>query len=162
MRRHLRKPGVWIAALIVLAVWLLWPRPVSSPPPASPPPAQSSPQSTPPASALPGPVADAAGAALPAFLPDEARATIRTIQRGGPFTHHQDGGVFGNREGHLPARPSGYYREYTVETPQLAHRGARRIVTGGHPPEVWYYTDDHYDSFRAFEVPEASTTERTQ
>ena len=32
MRRHLRKPGVWIAALILLAVWLLWPRPVSSPP----------------------------------------------------------------------------------------------------------------------------------
>ena len=25
-------------------------------------------------------------------------------------------------------------------------------VTGGTPPEVYYYTDDHYRSFRSFEV----------
>jgi ribonuclease T1 len=36
MRRHLRKPWLWIAALVVLAVWLLWPRPVASPGPAGP------------------------------------------------------------------------------------------------------------------------------
>ena len=40
-----------------------------------------------------------------------------------------------------------------METPGLSHRGARRIVTGGDPPEAWYYTDDHYDSFRPFAVP---------
>ena len=163
MRRHLRKPGVWIAALILLAAWLLWPRPVSSPPPTSlPVPATARADSTPLPSPPSAPVAVPAGTALPAFLPDEARATIRLIQRGGPFEHHQDGGVFGNREGQLPARPSGYYREYTVETPRLSHRGARRIVTGGRPPEVWYYTDDHYDSFRAFQVPEGSARERAQ
>jgi guanyl-specific ribonuclease Sa len=90
---------------------------------------------------------------LPAFLPPEARATIGLIARGGPFPHRQDGAVFGNRELLLPSKPRGYYHEYTVATPGLAHRGARRIVTGGIPPEAWYYTDDHYDSFRRFEVP---------
>lgn len=90
---------------------------------------------------------------LPAFLPAEARHTIALIQRGGPYPYRQDGGVFGNREKRLPHRPRGYYREFTVDTPGLKHRGARRIVTGGDPPEAWYYTDDHYDSFRSFEVP---------
>jgi guanyl-specific ribonuclease Sa len=53
--------------------------------------------------------------------------------------------VFSNREGRLPSRASGYYREYTVETPNSPDRGARRIVTGD-GGEV-YYTRDHYDSF---------------
>lgn len=90
---------------------------------------------------------------LPAFLPAEARDTIALIHRGGPYPHRQDGNVFGNREKRLPQRARGYYREYTVDTPGLKHRGARRIVTGGDPPEAWYYTDDHYDSFRSFDVP---------
>lgn len=85
-------------------------------------------------------------------LPAEAMATIALIEQGGPFPHRQDGSVFGNREGRLPQKPRGWYREYTVDTPGLSHRGARRIVTGGNPPEVWYYTDDHYDSFRRIEV----------
>ena len=90
---------------------------------------------------------------LPAFLPREAHTTLALIEQGGPFPHRQDGSVFGNREGHLPSKPRGFYREYTVETPRLGHRGARRIVTGGQPPAVYYYTDDHYDSFRSFELP---------
>ena len=94
---------------------------------------------------------------LPAFLPPEARETIALIQRGGPYPHSQDGSTFGNRERQLPQRPRGYYREYTVDTPGLSHRGAKRIVTGGDPPDAWYYTDDHYDSFRSFEVPARST-----
>lgn len=103
--------------------------------------------------AAPAPVASApAGPALPAFLPPEAHATLRLITQGGPFPHSQDGSVFGNRERHLPSKPRGYYREYTVETPGLGHRGARRIITGGQPPDVYYYTDDHYDSFRSFQV----------
>ncbi|WP_369040139.1 ribonuclease domain-containing protein [Stenotrophomonas maltophilia] len=91
--------------------------------------------------------------ALPAFLPAEARQTIALIQRGGPFPHRQDGSTFGNREQQLPERPRGYYREYTVDTPGARNRGARRIVTGGNPPDAWYYTDDHYESFRSFTVP---------
>ncbi|MEO6154116.1 MAG: ribonuclease domain-containing protein [Thermomonas sp.] len=88
---------------------------------------------------------------LPAFLPEEALDTIALIQRGGPFPHRQDGGVFGNREGHLPRKPRDWYHEYTVDTPGLSHRGLRRIITGGNPPQAWYYTSDHYDSFRAFD-----------
>ena len=38
--------------------------------------------------------------------------------------------VFGNREGHLPAKPRGYYHEYTVETPGASDRGARRLIRG--------------------------------
>lgn len=88
----------------------------------------------------------------PAFLPPEALETLALIRRGGPYPHAQDHGVFGNREGHLPKAAHGHYREYTVATPGLGHRGARRIVTGGQPPRTYFYTDDHYDSFREFEV----------
>jgi ribonuclease T1 len=101
----------------------------------------------PPAAALPTPGAD-----LPAFLPAEARQTLALIRSGGPFPHRQDGSVFQNREGRLPRQSRGYYREYTVDTPGLDHRGTRRIVTGGQPPREYYYTDDHYESFRRFEI----------
>ncbi len=92
------------------------------------------------------------GTTLPDFLPPEAQTTLDLIARGGPFPHRQDGVVFQNREKRLPKKDRGYYHEYTVATPGLHHRGARRIVTGGNPIEVYYYTDDHYDSFRKFEV----------
>jgi len=85
-------------------------------------------------------------------LPPEADTTLDAIERGGPFAHDRDGSVFQNRERRLPERPRGYYREYTVETPGASDRGARRIVTGGDPPEVFYYTNDHYRSFHAFEA----------
>lgn len=90
---------------------------------------------------------------LPTFLPPEAHHTLALIASGGPFPHRQDGVVFGNYEHLLPAKPRGYYQEYTVETPGAHDRGARRIITGGNPPEVYYYTDDHYRSFREFTVP---------
>ena len=159
MRRHLRNPWVWVVAALLFAVWLFWPRVVKSPAVDEIPPAASAPASTPTALARPDAHAVApadapadAHASLPAFLPDEARQTVVMILHGGPFPHRQDGTVFGNREGRLPAKPRGYYHEYTVDTPGLDHRGARRIVTGGQPPAAWYYTDDQYDSFRAFEV----------
>ena len=79
-------------------------------------------------------------------LPTEARDTLALIDRGGPFPHSQDGQVFQNRERVLPRQPSGYYHEYTVETPGSADRGARRIVTGGGGEQ--FSTDDHYVSFR--------------
>lgn len=83
-----------------------------------------------------------------AGLPPEAIETLALIQRGGPFPYRKDGTTFQNRERLLPARPRGYYREYTVPTPGSRDRGARRIVSGGDPPEVFYYTADHYRSFR--------------
>jgi guanyl-specific ribonuclease Sa len=153
MRRHIRNPRVWIVALLLLAAWLLWPRTVS-PPPVNEVPQPAAPAAVPAVPAQsPQARAPSPGGALPAFLPDEARDTIALIRRGGPFPHPQDGSTFQNREGLLPGRPRGWYREYTVETPGLSHRGARRIVTGGDPPQAWYYSDDHYDSFRAFTVP---------
>jgi guanyl-specific ribonuclease Sa len=88
----------------------------------------------------------------PSFLPAEAIATLELIERGGPFPYGRDGSIFQNREQRLPGRPRGYYREYTVPTPGSRDRGARRIVSGGDPPEVYYYTDDHYRTFRRVEV----------
>lgn len=79
-------------------------------------------------------------------LPPEARQTLELIRAGGPFPHQRDGVVFGNREGHLPRKERGYYREYTVRTPGARDRGARRIVAGR--GGEYYYTDDHYRSFR--------------
>jgi guanyl-specific ribonuclease Sa len=97
-------------------------------------------------------ISDGTAAALPAFLPPEAHATLDLIARGGPFPHSQDGVVFGNYEHLLPEQPRGYYHEYTVETPGASTRGTRRIITGGTPPDTYYYTDDHYHSFRSFKI----------
>jgi guanyl-specific ribonuclease Sa len=104
------------------------------------------------AASEPEPVTTVAGQQLPAFLPPEAVATLELIERGGPFPYRQDGRTFENRERLLPQQPRGYYREYTVDTPGSRDRGARRIVTGGDPPQVAYYTDDHYRSFRRVEI----------
>lgn len=84
-------------------------------------------------------------------LPREAEEVAEEIMSGGPFAHpDHDGGYFGNHEGRLPQEKRGYYREYTVDTPGSSSRGERRIITGGgtkKDPDVWYYTDDHYESF---------------
>ena len=79
-------------------------------------------------------------------LPKEAADTLRLIKQGGPFPYSKDGTVFSNYEGLLPAKSSGYYHEYTVITPGSPDRGARRIVAGA--PGEYYYTSDHYASFR--------------
>ena len=86
-----------------------------------------------------------------AGLPPEAIETLALIQRGGPFPYRKDGTTFQNRERLLPAKPRGFYRDYTGPTPGSRDRGARRIVAGGNPPEVFYYTADHYSSFRQIE-----------
>jgi len=83
-------------------------------------------------------------------LPPEGQQIYALILQGGPFVGERDGVVFGNRERLLPIRKRGYYREYTVPTPGLTHRGMRRIVCGGKTkvPDACYYTADHYESFR--------------
>ncbi|MFD8806852.1 ribonuclease domain-containing protein [Streptomyces sp. NPDC059597] len=80
-------------------------------------------------------------------LPVEARRTLALIDKGGPYPYARDGIVFGNYEGLLPRHQRGYYHEYTVPTPNSRTRGARRLVTG--QGTEFYYTDDHYNSFRA-------------
>lgn len=84
-------------------------------------------------------------------LPTQGQQVLGQIRQGGPFRYEKDGTVFFNREGLLPREQRGYYREYTVPTPGLNHRGARRIVCGGAQPAVpdaCYYTEDHYSSFK--------------
>ncbi|MGO4700034.1 ribonuclease domain-containing protein [Dyella sp. 2RAB6] len=138
-----------VLAVVVFAVFM-WNRRATPPVPAAAPQVQSAAMPAPAARQTRNAAAPAAG--LPSFLPPEAGDTLALIARGGPFPNRQDGVVFGNREGLLPAQPRGYYHEYTVATPGLDYRGARRIITGGNPPVVYYYTDDHYRTFRAFEV----------
>lgn len=84
-------------------------------------------------------------------MPREGQKTYQLILQGGPFPYEKDGTIFGNRERLLPRHGRGFYREYTVRTPGVRHRGARRIVCGGlvpSQPKACYYTQDHYASFR--------------
>lgn len=83
-------------------------------------------------------------------LDPELRLTLDRIAAGGPYPYAQDDTVFFNREGRLPEKPLGYYREFTVKTPGAGDRGPRRIVRGAEG-EV-YYTADHYRSFERLDV----------
>lgn len=100
----------------------------------------------------PEPLVSAPTAAMSvSALPTQGQQVLGQIRQGGPFRYDKDGTVFFNREGLLPSEKRGYYREYTVPTPGLNHRGARRIVCGGDrpvAPDACYYTEDHYASFR--------------
>lgn len=148
MRRY-----AWIiVALAVLALWAWQQRTPSAVVAHAP----SSTQALPRGAAPPGEsTRDTAGDTTrwPAWLPPEALDTLQRIERGGPFAHRQDGAIFQNRERLLPRQPRGYYHEYTVETPGSRDRGARRIISGGEPPREYFYSDDHYRSFRRFLPP---------
>lgn len=101
-----------------------------------------------PSSVLPG---SAVASVAYTGLPPQGQEVMEQIRQGGPFRYEKDGTVFGNRERQLPGQRRGYYREYTVPTPGLSHRGAKRIVCGGkqpRSPDACYYTEDHYSSFR--------------
>ncbi|TDU02577.1 ribonuclease T1 [Streptomyces sp. 846.5] len=78
-------------------------------------------------------------------LPSQAITTIDLIAAGGPYPYSKDGEVFYNNEALLPAESTGYYHAYTVKTPGVSTRGARRIITAEDGEE--YYTPDHYASF---------------
>lgn len=80
-----------------------------------------------------------------ADLPAEGRVVLKAIKQGGPFEYDRDGVVFGNFERVLPKQPRGYYHEYTVKTPGVRNRGARRIISG--TTDEYYYTADHYQTF---------------
>ncbi len=101
---------------------------------------------------VPPSLSDTHGATLAlSGLPPQGRQVMEQILEGGPFRYEKDGTVFGNRERLLPIQKRGFYREYTVPTPGLSHRGARRIVCGGlkpRAPDACYYTEDHYRSFK--------------
>ena len=98
---------------------------------------------------------DGLGTVAVGDLPAEARQTLALIREGGPYPYEKDGTVFGNYERKLPRQRRGYYTEYTVKTPRVRSRGARRIIAGGRDgrPTEFYYTDDHYQTFRRIEFP---------
>ncbi len=85
---------------------------------------------------------------LPFKDPDrilEVNRTLDRIESGGPFPYSKDGTVWGNYKAQLPQHESGYYKEYTVDTPGSQTRGTRRIVQG--QGGETFYTDDHYGTF---------------
>ena len=142
-----RRAAGLLGAVLVALVWVAGcaelvgpgspPTPVAAPPAAPGTPAAGAPAPGAPPGGLP--------VVVLADLPPEAAATVALIDAGGPYPYRQDDAVFENREGLLPERPAGYYREYTVPTPGSPDRGARRIVRG--QDGEMYWTSDHYDSF---------------
>jgi len=80
-----------------------------------------------------------------ANAPSRLQGTLARIKAGVKFPHRNDGTVFHNREGLLPAKPPGYYTEYVHPTPGVGGPGAQRVVIGK-GGEI-YYTPDHYKSF---------------
>ncbi len=69
------------------------------------------------------------------------RPTIEKIESGG--LRPRD--TFTNREGLLPPRPAGYYKEYVHPTEGISGPGSQRIVRGA--GGEMYYTPDHYKTF---------------
>jgi guanyl-specific ribonuclease Sa len=155
----MRRPAwIFLALFVLLGLWL-WSQQRAPAPTARAPAAVASLPQAVPAPAHPRAPDDGAVPRYPAFLPVEAHAVLQRIAGGGPYPFRQDGSAFQNREHRLPPQPRGYYREYTVATPGASDRGARRIITGGEPPREYWYTDDHYRSFRRFGI-EASEVSR--
>ncbi|MCX5788891.1 MAG: hypothetical protein NTX64_10365 [Elusimicrobia bacterium] len=93
---------------------------------------------------------------------------IADVYAGNPLPYRHDGSVFTNVEGGMPAKPLGYYREYTVLpapgstmtvkvgdrtfqiSPPQGHRGAERIIIGA--GGELYYSPDHYRTYIQLEV----------
>ena len=69
------------------------------------------------------------------------RPTVEKIESGG--LRPRD--TFTNREGLLPPRPAGYYKEYVHPTEGINGPGSQRIVRGA--GGEMYYTPDHYKTF---------------
>ena len=76
----------------------------------------------------------------------DLKPTLDRIERGEANRHRNDGTSFQNREGRLPRKTAGYYKEYVHPTPGENGPGPQRIIIG-EEGEVWY-TGDHYKSFK--------------
>jgi ribonuclease T1 len=128
-----------VVVLVVVALWLARSAPTTDA-------AAGSVRST--ATSVGSPTTPDSGLATVAEsrLPQVARDTLALVRAGGPFPYEEDGRTFQNREGILPDRARGYYREYTVKKGRGGDRGPLRLVRGEGGDVFW--TDDHYDSFR--------------
>jgi len=80
----------------------------------------------------------------------DLKPTLDRIERGEANRHRNDGTTFQNREGRLPKKSSGYYKEYVHPTPGESGPGPQRIILGKEG-EIWY-TPDHYKTF--MEIPQ--------
>jgi guanyl-specific ribonuclease Sa len=95
-------------------------------------------------------------------LPPEAKHILHLIITGGALPYpHKDGTSFGNRFGDLPS--NGNYLEFTVPTPGVSNRGARRLVLRKNG--MVFFTVCHYErvsgrmpkderEIRTFQLPE--------
>lgn len=159
-RRRRLNPVMFLAALVAVVITTVWESRTREAAPAAPerverPARVPEAVPAPPRAQNPAPPAATApsggGARLDAVVrsSDERAALERTlllIERNGPFPYPgKDGSTFANREGLLPKKPRGYYREFTVPTAGASNRGARRVVAGSEG-ERWY-TRDHYRTF---------------
>lgn len=144
VRRRRTNPLVFLLAAIVVIATGWWQQRGNAPAPAPTAPvpveAKGPVETRTPEASQPLP-----GSGVPAAERAQLEKTLALIARGGPFPYDKDGSVFQNREGRLPPRPRGYYREYTVPTPGASNRGARRVVQG-RDGDTWY-TSDHYRTF---------------
>lgn len=61
------------------------------------------------------------------------------------------GDTFNNNEGLLPNHPKGTYTEADIEYEGTSRRNAKRIVFS-YVLDLYFYTDDHYDSFIQFDM----------
>jgi len=80
--------------------------------------------------------------------------TLDRIDAGRRLRFANDGSVFQNREGRLPRKPAGHYREFVHPTLGLGGPGPQRVVVGA--DDEIYYTSDHYKTFQKVEGREAS------
>ena len=75
--------------------------------------------------------------------------TLNRINAGQKFPIRNDGTIFNNREGLLPSKPTGYYKEYVVPNPSINGPGPMRLIIGGNAGQWddFFFTIDHYKSF---------------
>ena len=81
---------------------------------------------------------------------------------GGSVDKYQEGAAiggdrFGNREGILPKQKGRTYTECDIDTNGASSRGAKRLVFSS--DGLYFYTDDHYESFSEVYVTEDGTVE---
>ncbi len=79
-------------------------------------------------------------------LPEGAKHTLDLINSGRRYPGFRNNIVFHNKEKQLPARPDGYYKEWTVRTKGKTGRGKSRLVSGQNGE--LFFTMNHYKSFR--------------
>ncbi len=68
--------------------------------------------------------------------------SVQKVQKGAAI----GGDRFGNREGLLPKAKGRTWTECDIDTDGAKSRGAKRLVFSS--DGLYYYTDDHYESFR--------------